>query len=110
MPRPISYAVFCLKKKMVFPNHPRGRHANGRFVFARLTAIWRMARGDAIRHYLPGDGRNSRDPRVHFGARTDPARLADSPDAPDLSSDAQLLHLEGDLARGERCMGELGQT
>ena len=69
-----------------------------------------MARGDAIRHYLPGDGRNSRDPRVHFGTRTDPARLADSPDAPDLSSDAQLLHLEGDLARSERCMGELGQT
>src|SRR5947208_7450916 len=69
-----------------------------------------MARGDAIRHYLSSDGRNSRDTRVHFGARTDLARLADSPDAPDLSSDAQLLHLEGDLARGERCMGELGQT
>src|SRR5207248_8058087 len=47
---------------------------------------------------------------VHFGTRTDRARLANSPDAPDLSSDAQLLHLEGDFACGERCMGKLGQT
>ena len=29
--------------------------------------------------------------RLHFGTRTDPARLAHFADAPDLSADAQLL-------------------
>jgi len=95
---------------LVFPDRPRRRHANGRFVFARLAAIRRMAGGHAIRHHILVDGRDPRDARLHSGARTNSARVAHLADALNLSADAQLLHLESDLARGERRLGELGQT
>jgi cellulose synthase/poly-beta-1,6-N-acetylglucosamine synthase-like glycosyltransferase len=78
--------------------------------FARLAAIRRMAGGHAIRHHILVDGRDPRDARLHSGARTNSARVAHLADALNLSADAQLLHLESDLARGERRLGGLGQT
>src|SRR5207253_4906912 len=95
---------------LVFPDHPCGRYANRRFVLARLAALWRVECSDAICHYVSGDGSDSRDARLHSRARTDCARLAHFADAFDLPSDAQLLHLESDPARGERRLGQLGQT
>ena len=79
------------------------------FLLASLP-IWRVERGVAVRHHIPGDGRDPRHARLHVGARTDRARLAHSADAPDLSSHAQLLHLESHPARHQRRLGQLGQT
>jgi len=47
--------------------------------------------------------------RLPARARADRARLAYFADAPHLSSDAQLLHLESDPARHQRRMGQLGK-
>ncbi len=97
-------------ERLVFPDHPRRHHADGRFVPARFAAIRRLG---AVLPFVimflamdvhPGDA------RLHFGTRTNPARLADSTDAPDLPADAQLLHLESNPARDQRRMGQLGQT
>ena len=104
-PRLVQFA-----EHLVFPDHSGGHHADGRFVPARFAAVWRLERGAAVRYHVPGDGRAPGDARLHFGTRTNPARLADSADAPDLPSDAQLLHLESNPARDQRRMGELGQT
>ena len=95
---------------LVFPDHSRGHHADGRFVPARFAAIRRLERGAAIRDHVSRDGCAPGHARLHFGTRTNPARLADSADAPDLPADAQLLHLESDPARDQRRMGQLGQT
>src|SRR3954451_16475653 len=73
---------------LVFPNRSRGRHADGGFVPARFVAIRCLERGAAVRHHIPRDGRATCDARLHFGARTNPARVAHSADAPDLSSNA----------------------
>src|SRR5437867_7290157 len=97
-------------ERLVFPNHPHRRHADGRFIFACIAAIRRMARGLAIRDHLSFDGRHPCHARLHPGARTDRARLAHFTDAFDLPADAQLLHLESDSASGQRRLGELGQT
>src|SRR4051794_8673920 len=95
---------------LVFSNHSRGCHAHGRFVPAGIAAIWHLERGAAVHHCIPGDGRASCHARLYSGTRTNPERLAYSADAPDLSSDAQLLHLESHPARHQRRMGQLGQT
>src|SRR5439155_14253745 len=91
---------------LVFPDHPCRYHADGRFISARLAAIWHVERSDAIRHYLPGHGRAPRDARLHSRARADRARLADIADAIDLPSHAELLHLESGPARNQRRMGK----
>ena len=67
-----------------------------------------MARIVAFRRHIPGDGCDSGHACLHFGKGAGQTSLEDLADAPDLSSDAQLLHLEGDLARRKGCMGELG--
>ena len=95
---------------LVFPDHSRGHHADGGFVPAGLAAIRRVERGAAVRHHISCDGRAPRHARLYFGTRTNPARLAHFADAPDLSPDAQLLHLESNPARHQRRLGQLGQT
>src|SRR5215831_10229983 len=93
---------------LVFPDHSRGRYADGGFVFARVAAVRRVERSAAIRYHVLGDGRPSRDARLHSGARTNLARLARSTDAINLPPDAQLLYLESNPARDQRRVGELG--
>src|SRR5258708_39237864 len=78
---------------VVFSNHSRRHYADGRFVPARLAAVWRLARGPAFRHRLSGDGCGSRDARLHPGTRIRFARVADSSDAADLPTDAELRHM-----------------
>ena len=95
---------------LVFSDHSRGHHADGGFVPAGLSAIRRLERGAAVRHHIPRDGRATRHARLHFGTRTNPARLAHPANAPDLSPDAQLLRLESNPARHQRRLGQLGQT
>src|SRR6266404_2550892 len=73
---------------LVFPNHSRGRHASGGFVPAGNAAIWRLERGAAVRHHLPRNGPALSYASLHFGTRTNPARLARSANAFDLSPDA----------------------
>ena len=85
-------------------------YADGGFVPARLATIWRVERGAPVCYHLPCDGCAPRHARLHFGTRTNPARLAYSTDAFDLPADAQLLHLESNPARDQRRMGQLGQT
>ena len=97
-------------KRLVFPDHSRRRHADGRFVLVCFAAVRRVARGVAICDHVFIDGRDSRDARLHFGTRTNHARVADLTDAADLSADAQLLHLESNFARDQRRVGELGKT
>src|SRR5438128_3840678 len=84
---------------LVFPNHSSGHHTDGGFVPAGVAAIWRLERGAAVRHHLPRNGRAPRHASLHARARADRARLAHLADAPDLSSDAQLLRLESNPAR-----------
>src|SRR5882724_1659959 len=102
--------VVQFAKHLVFSNHSRGSYADGRFVSARLTALWRVERGLAVCHHIPRDGRHPRDARLHARAGTPRARLAHFTDAIDLSPDAQLLHLESNPARDQRSLGKLGQT
>ena len=97
-------------ERLVFPNRSRSDHSDGRFIFARLTSIRRLARGVAVRDHVPFNGRDPGDARLHLGTRTNHARVADFTNAPDLSADAELLHLESDFARDQRRVGELGQT
>ena len=75
-----------------------------------LAAFRRLARGPAVRDRLSRDGCDSRHPRLCYRARTDPAGLAHSPDAPDLPAAAQLRDLESDPARDQGRVGRLGQT
>src|SRR5678815_863121 len=95
---------------LVFPDHPGGHYADGRSVPASLAAIWRLERGAAIRDHVSCDGRAPCHARLYFGTRTNPAGLAHFTDAPDLPSNAQLLHLESHPPRDQRRVGELGQT
>src|SRR5205814_1433597 len=97
-------------ERVVFPNHPRRGDADGGFISARLASLRRMARSVAIYHHILVDGCDPGHARVYSGTRTNPASMADFADAPDLSPDAQLLYLDGNLARGQRSLGELGQT
>ena len=90
---------------LVFPDHSRRCHADGRFVLACLSAVRRLARSHAVRDYVPVHGRDSSQARLSSGARTHRPCLADFADAPDLSSEAQLLHLESDPARDQRRRG-----
>ena len=41
-------------ERLVFPNHSRRDHADGRFVSAGLASVWRMARGPAVRDHVSG--------------------------------------------------------
>ena len=95
---------------LVFSDHPRRCHTDGRFVPASLSAVRRVARGAAVYHHILVDGRATRHARLHFGTRTDRARVAHFADAIDLPTHAQLLHLESNPARDQRRMGKLGQT
>jgi hypothetical protein len=95
---------------LVFPDHLGGCYTDGGLVLTRIAAVWRVARGAAVYHHVPVDGCAPRHAGLHFGTRTNPARLAHFANATDLSADAQLLHLESDPARDQRRMGELGQT
>src|SRR5213595_976411 len=90
---------------LVFPNHSRGCHTDGGLVPAGVTAIRCVERRPAIHYYIPGDGRASRHAGLHFGTGTNPERLADPADAPDLSSHAELLYLESHPARHQRRLG-----
>src|SRR5438132_2286731 len=96
-------------ERLVFPNHSRGRYANGGFVPDCVAAVRRVERGVAIHYYFPVDGRDSRHARLPARARADRARLAHFTNAIDLSADAQLLHLESDPARNQRRMGSWGK-
>src|SRR5438067_5414492 len=87
---------------LVFPDHSRGDHANGRSVPSCVVAIRRVERSAAIRYHVSCDGCSPRHARLHSGTRTDPARLAHFTDAPDLPSHAQLLHLESNPPRDQR--------
>src|SRR5581483_3621157 len=91
---------------LVFPDHPRGHHSDGRFVPSHVPAVRRVERRVAVRYYVSGDGRVTCHARLHPGTGTNPAGLADSTDALDLSTDAQLLHLESNPARNQRRMGQ----
>jgi len=95
---------------LVFPNYSCRYHANGGFVSAGIAAIRRLERGAAVHRNIPGDGRASRHSRVHARARAARARLAHSANASDLSADAQLLRLESNSARHQRCLGQLGEA
>src|SRR4029077_6221986 len=95
---------------MVFPDHPGSHYADDRSVPARIATVWSLERGVAVRHHVFSDGCASRHARLYPGTRTDPARLAHFTDAPDLSPDAQLLHLESNPARNQGRLGRLGQT
>src|ERR1044072_1817297 len=97
-----------LAEHLVFPNHSRGHYADGRFVPTRVVTVWRLERGPSIRHHVPCNGCAARHASLHSGTRTDPACLAHFTDAPDLPSNAQLLHLESDPARDQRRLGQLG--
>src|SRR5437879_12080545 len=97
-------------ERLVFSNHSRGCYANGGFVPDCVAAVRRVERGAAVYHHIPVDGCAPRHAGLHFGTRTNPARLAPFADAPDLPPDSQLLHLESDPARDQRRMGKLGQT
>src|SRR2546423_730718 len=68
-----------------------------------------MARLVAVCDYVSFDGCDSRDPCLHFGKGTGVAGVADPADAAHLPANAELLHLEGDLARNQRGVGELGE-
>ena len=94
---------------LVFPDHSRRCHADGRFVLACLSAVRRLARGHAVRDYVPVHGRDSSQARLSSGARTHRPCLADFANARDLPSDAQLLHLESDPTGDQRRVGELGK-
>src|SRR2546423_9500040 len=95
---------------LVFPNHSRGCHAHGGFVFAGIAAVWHLECRAAFHHRIPGDGCAARHAGMYFGTRTNPERLAHPADASHLSPDAELLHLESHPARHQRRMGQLGQT
>ena len=41
-------------QRLVFPDHSRRHHADGGFVPAGVAAIWRLERGAAVRHRIPG--------------------------------------------------------
>src|SRR6266496_2068668 len=100
-------------ERLVFPNHSRGRYANGGFVPDCVAAVRRVERGVAIHYYFPVDGRDPRHARQArtIGSRSSrQASVAHFTNAIDLSADAQLLHLESDPARNQRRMGKLGQT
>src|SRR5207302_2011024 len=97
-------------ERLVFPNHSRRDYAGSGSVFARVASVRRMGRGPAVRDHVSFDGRDSRDPRLRFGTRTDHARVANFADASDLSADAELLHLESDYPRIQGRVGELGEA
>ncbi len=79
------------------------------FLLASLPfGAWRAV--SAVRHHISVNGCDSGHARLHPGTRTDQARVANFADAPDLSADAELLHLESNSARDQRRLGELGQT
>ena len=90
---------------LFFSDHSRRCHADRRFVFARVAALRRVARGHAVRDYVPVHGRDPSQARLSSGKGTHPACLADFANARDLPSDAQLLHLESDPARDQRRRG-----
>src|SRR5437868_9977028 len=75
-------------ERLVFPNHPRGRHADGRSLSARIIAFRRMGRGHALCRYVFGHGLNSGDTRVYTGTRTRHARVAHLANAIDLPAAA----------------------
>src|SRR5205823_13308289 len=93
---------------LVFPNHPRSCYADSGFVSAGIAAVWCVECGPAVHHRISGDGRAARHARLHFGTRINSSRMAHFADATDLPPNAQLLHLESNLARDQRGMGQLG--
>src|SRR5262249_36416451 len=95
---------------LVFSNHSGRGYTGGGFIFARVAPVRRLARGVAFRDHFFVDGCNLGDACLYFGKRTGHARLANLSDAPDLPANAQLLYLESDLARDQRCLGQLGQA
>src|SRR5262249_48134057 len=95
---------------LVFSDHSRRNYTGRGLVFARFVAVRRMGGGFAVRDGISFDGRHSRHARLHFGKGTGQARVADLADATDLSADVELLHLESNSPRDQRCVGELGQT
>src|SRR5207247_8913120 len=97
-------------ERLVFPNHSRGRYANGGFVPDCVAAVRRVERGVAIHYYFPGDGRDPRHARLPTRARANRARLAHFTNAIDLPTHAQLLYLESDPARDQRRLSKLGLT
>ena len=64
-----------------------------------VASVRRLARGVTIRDHVPGNGCHSGDAGLYSGTRKCRAGLADSADAFHLPADAQLLHLESNLAR-----------
>src|SRR5438046_9887183 len=56
--------VVQFAKHLVFSNHSRGSYADGRFVPARLTALWRVERRATICHHIPRYGRHPRAARL----------------------------------------------
>src|SRR5438270_10519208 len=95
---------------LVLSNNPGGRHADGGSFSTRIFAFRRLGRGHALCRYVFGHGLNSGDAGMYPGTRTRQARVAHLANAIDLPAAAQLLHLESNLARNQRCVGELGKT
>src|SRR4051794_24412174 len=65
-----------LTQYLVLPDHSDRHYADGGFVSSGLSAVWRVERGAAVCHHISCHGRAARHARLHFGTRTNPARLA----------------------------------
>ena len=100
--------VVQFAERLVLPNHTRGGHSGGGFVFARVATIRRVARCSSVRNHILVDGRDSRDAGLYFGEGSDSTRVANFADASDLPASAELLHLESNSPRDQRRLGELG--
>src|SRR5207248_8971759 len=86
-------------ERLVFPDHSRGCYAHGGFVPDCVAAVWRVERRAAVHNYFPRHGRDPRHACLPALTRSDRVRLANLTNAPDLSADALLLHLESHPAR-----------